>query len=345
MPSPKILRLLAPALLACLACLAVSAPVTAQTAPPRYSKVRPVTTYSIVARDPETGDFGVAVQSHWFSVGALVPWAEAGVGAVATQSMVDPSYGSRGLALMKSGVGVGAALEQLLQADQSADIRQVAMVGVDGAVAAHTGARCIDYAGHQVGPGFSVQANLMENPTVPQAMASAYEAAHGPLAERLLAALAAAEREGGDIRGRQSAALLVVKATASGDKWQDVLVDLRVEDNPDPVTELARLLQLHRGYEMMNAGDLAIEEGNLRGADHFCGEAENILADNPEARFWHAVALVNAGKADEALPLFGRLFLADENWRTLTPRLVKAGFLEADDETLARILTVIPVRP
>jgi uncharacterized Ntn-hydrolase superfamily protein len=174
-------------------------------------------------------------------------------------------------------------------------------------VAAHTGGRCIAYAGHHVGQGYSVQANLMGPTTVPAAMAGAFESAQGPLAERMVAALAAAQREGGDIRGRQSAAILVVAAEASGEKWNDVLVDLRIEDHPDPTVELQRLLRLHRGYEMMNAGDLAVEEDNLRGANYYYGEAERILEGNLEARYWHAVALVNAGEIDAALPLLANL--------------------------------------
>ena len=332
-----------PVLTALLVALAVTAAAPAARAVPP-SPVRPVTTYSIVARDPETGQLGVAVQSHWFSVGALVPWAEAGVGAVATQSMVDPSYGPRGLALMKAGTSAGVALTELLDADANPDIRQVAFVSAAGEAAAHTGVRCIPHAGHLVRQGYSVQANLMGPTTVPEAMARAYEKAQGPLAERLLAALAAAEAQGGDIRGRQSAAVLVVAAEATGNKWEDVLVDLRVEDHPDPVVELSRLLQLHRGYEMMNAGDLAVEEGNVRGADHFYGEAERILAGNLEAKYWHAVALTNAGQVDKALNLFGEVFVQGENWRELTPRLVSSGFLEVDTRTLERIMTVVPVR-
>jgi len=301
-----------------------------------------VTTYSIVARDLETGELGVAVQSHWFSVGALVPWAEAGVGAVATQSMVDPSYGPRGLALMREGLRAPIALSELLEQDENAAIRQVAFVDATGEAAAHTGGRCIAEAGQYVGRGFSVQANLMANGTVPAAMAAAFEQTRGPLAERLVAALAAAEGAGGDIRGRQSAALLVVAAEATGNVWQDVLVDLRVEDHPDPVAELTRLLGLHRGYEMMNAGDLAVEAGDQRAADHHYGEAERLLAGNLEARYWHAVALANSGRVDKALNIFGEVFLADENWRTLTPRLVPPGFLAVDAATLDRILSVVP---
>ncbi len=326
-------------LLIMLTILLLSTSALAET---RVSPIRPVSTYSIVARDAETGEMGVAVQSHWFSVGSLVTWAEAGVGAVATQSMVDPSYGSQGLELMALGTRPAVALDELLAADAHPDIRQVAMINSTGEVAAHTGGRCIANAGHRVGQGYSVQANLMGPSTVPEAMAEAFENTKGPLAERLVAALAAAEAEGGDIRGRQSAAILVVPAEATGEKWNDVLIDLRVEDHPEPVVELTRLLELHRGYEMMNAGDLAVEEGNLRGADYFYGEAERILAGNLEARYWHAVALVNAGKVDEALPIFAKLFYAGENWRELTPRLMTAGFLEVDLATLERIMTVIP---
>ncbi len=328
-------------LISLLLAVLLAGPILAQPIP-RVSPVRPVATYSIVARDAKTGEMGVAVQSHWFSVGALVPWAKAGVGAVATQSMVDPSYGYEGLSRMAQGASPHAVLQELLFEDDHPEIRQVAMVNARGEVAAHTGGRCIAYAGHITGRGFSVQANLMGPSTVPQAMAEAFQNAKGPLAERLVATLAAAQAEGGDIRGRQSAAVLVVRAEASGEQWNDVLVDLRVEDHSDPVVELTRLLEMHRGYEMMNAGDLAVEENNLRGADYFYGEAERILGGYLEARYWHAVALVNAGKIDAALPIFGRVFYGGENWRELTPRLVTAGFLTADRDVLNRIMTVIP---
>ena len=295
-------------------------------------------TYSIVARDPATGDLGVAVQSHWFSVGSLVTWARAGVGVVATQSMVDPSYGPLGLELMAAGRNADAALRGLLEADARADIRQVGMVDATGRAAAHTGANCIAEAGHRVGNGYAVQANLMGPATVPAAMAAAFEAAEGPLAERMIAALAAAEAEGGDIRGRQSAAILVVRAEATGRPWQDVAVELRVEDHPAPVAELGRLLRLHRGYEQMNAGDLAVEHGDLEAAGRAYAAAEGILGDNLEARYWHAVALVNAGELEMALPLFAEIFARGANWRELTPRLVAPGFLQVDEAGLARIM-------
>ncbi len=226
---------------------------------------RPVHTFSIVARDPDSGEIGVAVQSHWFSVGALVPWAVPGVGAVATQSFVDPSYGPLGLELMKAGKTAQQALAALLVADEHPDVRQVAMVDAHGNVAAHTGGSDIQNAGHITGEGFSVQANMMLNTTVPAAMAKAYRTTKGDLTERLMAALEAAQAEGGDIRGSQAAAILVVSGDTALMPWQGRIVDLRVEDNPHPVQELRRLVTLNRAYARMNAGDDAMTRGDIRG--------------------------------------------------------------------------------
>lgn len=303
---------------------------------------RPVHTYSIVARDPETGQLGVAVQSHWFSVGSVVTWAEAGVGAVATQSMVDPSYGPLALDLLRAGKSADEALRGLLAADAASDIRQVAVVDAQGRVAVHTGARCIPMAGHRSGAGYSVQANLMEKDTVWGAMASAYESSKGDLAERLLAALEAAQIEKGDIRGQQSAAILVVAAQSSGRVWQDRLVDLRVEDHPEPVKELRRLLTLHHAYQHMNEGDLAVEKGDDVGARREYGAAEALAPGNLEMAFWHAVALANAGKVSESLPIFRDVFAKDRNWVTLTPRLVKVAFLTVSEADLRIILEQAP---
>jgi len=319
---------------------AIATPFAAQagTSAPRISPIRPVTTYSIVARDPKTGELGVAVQSHWFSVGTAVPWARAGVGAVATQSMVDLTYGPLGLDMMAAGRSAPASLKALLQADDHPEIRQVAMIDAQGRVAVHTGSGCIAEAGDHAGENYSCQANLMEKNTVPDAMAAAFEAAKGDLSQRMLAALQAAQQEGGDIRGRQSAAMLVVKGTPSGQAWNDIVVDLRVEDAPKPVEELGRLLVLQHGYDMMNQGDLAVEKGDLAAAKRAYGAAQRILGDNLEASYWYAVALCNAGETDSALAMFKEIFEKGENWRTLTPRIVKAGFLKADDELLARIM-------
>jgi len=299
--------------------------------------LRPVHTYSIVARDPQTGEMGVAVQSHWFSVGSVVAWAEAGVGAVATQSFVEPAYGPKGLGLMRGGRGAGEALKELVGADAGRDVRQVAMVDARGRVAAHTGEKCIEAAGHRTGAGYSVQANMMKNGRVWPAMARAFETAKGDLAERMLAALDAAEAAGGDIRGRQSAALVVVKAESSGRPWADRVFDLRVDDHSNPLGELRRLVRLQRAYNHMNAGDVAVEHKDNEGALREYSAAQALVPDNLEMAYWHAVALVNMRRVEEALPIFRRVFAADPNWRTLTPRLVKAGILPDDPRLIERI--------
>ena len=301
--------------------------------------LRPVHTYSIVARDPATGEMGVAVQSHWFSVGSNVAWAEAGVGAVATQSFIDPSYGRNGLDLMRGGASPEEALKTLLAKDEGRDVRQVAMVDARGRVAAHTGAKCIEAAGDRTGAGYSVQANLMANGRVWPAMARAFEAARGDLAERMLAALDAAQREGGDIRGRQSAALVVVKAESTGKPWADRLFDLRVDDHPEPLRELRRLVRLQHAYNHMNAGDAAVERKDNEGALREYAAAERLVPDNIEMVYWHAVALANMNRVEEALPLFRRVFDAEPNWRTLTPRLVKSGILPDDKKLIDRIVS------
>jgi uncharacterized Ntn-hydrolase superfamily protein len=291
------------------------------------AQTRPVHTYSIVARDPATGQLGVAVQSHWFSVGSIVPWAEAGVGAVATQSFVEPAYGKLGLDLMRAGKSAPAALKSLLAGDEGRDVRQVAMVDAQGGVAAHTGAKCIEAAGHATGAAFSVQANLMRNEKVWPAMERAFAAARGDLAERMMAALEAAEAAGGDIRGKQSAALIVVAPRSTGKPWVDRVFDLRVDDHPEPLKELHRLITLQRAYNHMNAGDVAVEHKDNEAALREYSAAAKLAPSNAEMIYWHAVALVNMGRVDEALPLFRRVFAIDRSWRELTPRLVKSGLL------------------
>lgn len=304
--------------------------------------LRPVNTYSIVARDPATGEMGVAVQSHWFSVGSIVSWAEAGVGAVATQSFVDPSYGRDGLALMREGGSAPDALKKLIARDEGRAVRQVAMIDARGRVGAHTGDKCIEAAGHTTGESFSVQANMMANERVWPAMARAFESAKGDLAERMLAALDAAEAEGGDIRGKQSASLIVVKAASSGKPWADRIFDLRVDDHPAPLTELRRLVRLQRAYNHMNAGDLAVEHKDNEAALREYSAAQRLVPDNLEMAYWHAVALVNMKRADEALPIFRRVFASDPNWLTLTPRLVRSGILPDDPALIERIRSVAP---
>ena len=301
---------------------------------------RPVHTFSIVARDPVTGELGVAVQSHWFSVGPIVPWAEAGVGAVATQSFVDPSYGKLGLELMRTGKSAPEALRSLLAGDEGRDVRQVAMIDTQGRVDAWTGKNDIQAAGHIVGKDFSVQANLMLNDKVWPAMAQAFENTKGDLADRMLAALDAAQAVGGDIRGRQSAALIVVTGKPTGQAWKDRIFDLRVDDSSQPLQELRRLVTLQRAYNHMNAGDLAVEKKDNEGALREYGAAEKLVPESAEMIYWHAVALVNMGRVDESLPLFRKVFAMDKNWATLTPRLPKSGLLPDDPKLIERILSV-----
>jgi uncharacterized Ntn-hydrolase superfamily protein len=307
-------------------------------------QVRPVHTFSIVARDPATGELGVAVQSHWFSVGPIVPWAEAGVGAVATQSFVDPSYGKNGLELMRAGKSAPDALKELLEKDEGREVRQVAMIDAQGRVDAWTGKNDIQAAGHIVGKNFSVQANLMLNDKVWPAMARAFENTKGDLADRMLAALDAAQAVGGDIRGRQSAAMVVVTGKPTGLAWKDRTFDLRVDDSPQPLLELRRLVKLQRAYNHMNAGDLAVEKKDNEGALREYGAAEKLVPNNAEMIYWHAVALVNMGRVDESLPLFRRVFAMDRNWITLTPRLPKSGLLPDDPKLIQKIVSVGPGR-
>jgi uncharacterized Ntn-hydrolase superfamily protein len=302
------------------------------------AEVRPVHTFSIVARDPATGQLGVAVESHWFSVGAVVPWAEAGVGAVATQSFVEPSYGPLGLALMKAGRSAPEALAALLAGDSGREVRQVGMVDARGGVATHTGAMNIPAAGGHAGKDYVVQANLMEKATVWPAMARAYEAARGDLAERMLAALDAAQAEGGDIRGQQSAALLVVKDQSSGRPWADKLFDLRVEDHPRPLEELRRLVRVQRAYNHMSAGDDCVTARDWACAEREYGAARGLEPQNAEMAFWHAVALATGGRLEEARPLFAQAFAADARWKELVKRLPGVDQLPKDPRVLEAIL-------
>lgn len=300
--------------------------------------VRPAHTYSIVARDPETGALGVAVQSHWFSVGSSVAWAEAGVGAVATQSFIEPSYGPLGLDMMRTGKSAPAALKGLLAADDHTDVRQVAMVDATGRVAVHTGEHAIIAHCEITGEGFSVQANLMERDTVCAAMAKAWRTTKGDLAARMMAALKAAQGEGGDIRGRQSAALLVVDGKRHGAPWQGRIFDLRVEDSDRPLVELDRLLGVARAYREMDLGDQAMTRGDMAAALAHYAAAERMAPDNHEMVFWHAVTLAANGRVDEALPLFAKAYGMWPKWRELVARLPKSGLLPDDPALIARII-------
>jgi uncharacterized Ntn-hydrolase superfamily protein len=304
--------------------------------------LRPVHTFSIVARDAGTGELGAAVQSHWFSVGADVIWAEPGVGAVATQSFIEPSYGPLGLQLMRAGKTADEALRALLAVDEHEDVRQVGMVDARGNVANHTGANSIENYCNIAGENYTVQANLMWKPTVCKAMAEAFEQSGGDLAERMMAALEAAQGEGGDIRGRQSAAILVVTGDASSPAWGGREFDLRVDDHPAPLVELRRLLTLARAYRLMNEGDGHMADGDVDEAISAYSAAEALAPDNHEMIFWHAATLAAGGRVDESLPLFRRAFEMWPLWRELVQRLPAAGLLPDDPALMQRILSVAP---
>ena len=287
-------------------------------------------TYSIVARDKETGEFGVAVQSHYFQVGPVVPWAEAGVGAVATQAHVNVSFGPLGLDMLRAGYTAGQALGALLAGDPAPESRQVAIVDATGAVAVHTGTKCIPAAGHVLGDSFSCQANLMEKDTVWEAMAAAFAVTKAPLAERMLAALRAAEGEGGDIRGKQSAAMLVVSGKPTGRSWDDRLFDLRVEDHPEPNEELGRLLGIKRAYMMDSAADRLEEAGDKPGAATKRAEAFNLAPDMTELRFWTGLSLAEAGDLDGACVLMEPALTENPRWLETLNRLVAVDRLAPD---------------
>jgi uncharacterized Ntn-hydrolase superfamily protein len=321
--------------LALIACFASASSDAAEFQPPSAAHVH---TYSIVARDPTTGQLGVAAQSHYFSVGTVVAWAEAGVGAVATQAFAEPGYGNLGLALMRAGRSSTDTLKSLLAGDEGRDVRQVAMIDSRGRVATHTGGRNIAEAGHVVGESYSVQGNFMLSDAVWPAMARAFEATKGPLAERLLAALDAGQNAGGDVRGKQSAVLLVVSGTPTGNSWTDRLIDLRVDDAAEPLHELRRLLVLRRAYDHIEAARQAQRRGenDLALAEYRAASA--LQPENAEFRFWHAIALVRMKRIEDALPLFRRVYSQDRNWARLPPRLAKSGFLPDDEALLKRIV-------
>lgn len=299
-----------------------------------------ISTYSIVARDSGTGEIGVAVQSHWFNVGAIVGWGEAGVGVIATQSFVNPSFGIRGLDLLKQGKSPQEVVDELIASDEGRDFRQLAVLDAQGRAAAYTGSKCIYGAGNIAGKNYSVQANLMLNDKVWSAMEKAFNETTGPIAERMIAALEAAQEVGGDIRGMQSASIMVWNGISSGKPWADKLIDLRVEDHPEPVKELKRLLAVQRAYDHMNAGDLATEKNDMKLAMNEYNAAMQMFPDNLEMKYWTAVTLANNKKLDDALPLFKDVFEKDKNWLELTVRLPKSDLLTVNEDELKRILEV-----
>ena len=306
-----------------------------------YKKSEPLAhTYSIVARDSVTGNIGVAVQSHWFSVGSVVTYGKAGVGVVATQSFVNPSYGPKGLALMEQGLSPQQALNALLANDEGEMFRQVAFLNTKGEVATHTGSACIEAAGHKQGKNFSVQANMMLNNTVWGDMATAFESTTGDFSERIISALKAAQKEKGDIRGSQSAAILIVKGESTGNAWEDILMDLRVEDHNNPVEELERLVKVHKAYDYMNKGDLAMEAGDTKLAESLYLSAQKLFPDNLEMKFWYAINLLNNKEFEKAHPILKDIFNQDSNWKTLTSRLLKSKLLIISEEELKKVMAL-----
>jgi uncharacterized Ntn-hydrolase superfamily protein len=296
-------------------------------------------TYSIVARDTATGEMAVGVQSHWFSVGSIVSWGRSGVGVVATQSFVNPAYGPDGLDLMEQGQSAEESLQVLVEADRGRNYRQVAFLDAKGIVSAYTGSSCIASASHAIGDNYSVQANMMLNDDVVPAMSKAFcDHAGLPLAERVLKVLQAAQSAGGDIRGKQSAALVVVGPEKMEEVWMDRKIDLRVDDHQDPLKELERLLRVHRAYEHMNRGDLAVEHQDMEAALREYGAAEEMFPHGLEMKYWKAVALANNDLMEEALPVFKYVFDRDSNWRELTRRLPASGLLSVSETDLQRIL-------
>ena len=297
-----------------------------------------VHTYSIVARDPRTGHIGVAVQSHYFSVGSTVPWAEAGVGAVATQAFANIDYGPQGLALLRQGRNATQALEILLQQDEERETRQVALVDAQGHVAVHTGSKCIASAGYATGDNLSVQANMMVDGSVWPAMKRAYEEAEGDLADRMIAALEAAQEAGGDIRGQQAAAILIVSGERQQQSWQGRLYDLRVEDHPRPVEELKRLVSIRKAWLLFDqSNELALAQ-RYDEAVNLLRQAIELEPDIMELKFRGTSILFMAGEAPEALALLREVFAREPQWTELVPRLAAVGLMPDDPGLLKYIL-------
>jgi uncharacterized Ntn-hydrolase superfamily protein len=275
-------------------------------------------TYSIVALDPATGELGAAVQSHWFSVGSLCTWARPGVGAVATQSVVEPAHGPHALDRIAAGAAADDALRELIEADPLGSVRQVGVVDAAGNVAVHTGANCIPCAGDALGAYWSCQANMMARDTVPPAMSSAFEHAEGDLADRLMAALKAAEGGGGAGRGRQSAAITVVPS--EGEPWQ-TRIELRVEDHEDPIAELERLLTLQRAYELAGQGDELMGGGQPVEAGALYRRAAELAPQSDELLFWAGLALAHSGDEQAGVDAVRRAIAVHPGWATLLDRL------------------------
>lgn len=289
-------------------------------------------TFSVVGRDSVTGEIAVAVQSHWFSVGTVVSWGEAGVGVIATQSFVNKSFGIRGLHLLKQGLSPQEVVDSLLKNDPGKEVRQLAVLDIKGRVATHTGKNCIDYAGHLNGDNFSVQANMMLNNKVWPAMAAAWKSNNKlPLAERMIEVLKAGQSVGGDVRGKQSSVLLVFAPKASDQPWEDKLIDLRVDDNQEPIKEIERLLKVHRAFDHMNKGDWYSEKNDMVKAMEEYNAAMKLFPQNLEMQYWTAITLANNKKLKEAVVMLQKIYKQDANWRELTKRLPKVNLLTVSD--------------
>ena len=295
-------------------------------------------TYSIVARDAETGEMAVGVQSHWFSVGTVVPWAKAGVGVIATQSFVNIEYGRQGIPLLAEGVAPEEVFVSVAEKDEGKAFRQVGILDAEGRSFAHTGEKNVEHASHITGENFSVQANMMKNEKVVPAMANAFEKYDDlPLAERVLEVLKAAQNVGGDIRGKQSAALIVVSGNKNEQEDLPYQIDLRVDDHQNPVKELDRLLKVKRGYELMNKADVALERKDMDEALDLYKRAEKLMPDNLELQFWKGVGLLNMGNTEKGFNVLEAVFEKNRDWQTLILRLPASGLLQVDNRTMKQL--------
>jgi uncharacterized Ntn-hydrolase superfamily protein len=297
-------------------------------------RTRLAATYSIVARDVNTGELAVAVQSNYFSVGTDVSWAEPGVGAIATQAIVEVAYGPRGLELLSAGASAEEALEELVAMDPGAALRQVGIVDASGRVAAHTGGACVSACAHKLGDGFSVQGNMLASDAVWEAMVPAFETTTGDLADRLMAALEAAERAGGDVRGRQSAALLVVSGERPENSWEGRRVDLHVEDHAQPLQELRRLLTVRRAYSLFEQARATFATDDFDTALELVAQARALQPDDVQFAFWTGVALANSGRDDQAQRWLNESFRSSDAWRELGRRLCETGMYTGNPDLL-----------
>lgn len=288
-------------------------------------------TYSVVAFDRDSGAFGVASQSHWFNVGRTVPWVRYGVGAVATQAMTDSSYGWRGLDIMAAGVDAPTALRVMLDKDPERERRQVALVDADGSVAVHTGSRCMRAAGHVAGDGWAVLGNLLADEGVVEVMAKTFEASTGTLAERMVVTLEAAEAAGGDVRGRQSAAIKIAPGAEELADLDEPGVELSIPDDENPIRELRRLVEVDRSYRALRRGNAAIDDGRRAHAMLQFREAER-LRHGGEVDFWRALGLARLGREEEAVVVLQSVFAELPSFRELLVRVAEV------DEHAARLL-------